>query len=197
MIQASWLEPGSPASLVNEWYTPGRYVKAAHEVMGGIDLDPASSELANMTVKAARYYTSEQNGLLYPWHGRVWLNPPYSALKQETGRTGSREGYAKPFIRKLIREYERGNVTEAILLVVSDTDAGWFQWLYDFLICFADHKIRFNRPGRASEGQFFGSCFVYFGEHEQRFIDVFSSIGTVVKRVSPLREIPRQASFID
>ena len=195
MIQ--FFEPGRAAPLTNEWYTPAKYVEAARQVMGGIDLDPASSSAANLTVKAARYYTKEQNGLVFPWYGRVWLNPPYSALKQETGRTGSREGYAKPFIRKLLHEHKRGSVTEAILLVVSDTDAQWFQWLWEYPICFADHKIRFNRPGKPSEGQFFGSAFVYFGENEQRFIDVFGKIGTIVRRVSPAREIPRQAYLVE
>lgn len=59
-----------------EWYTPRAYVEAAHDVMGGIDLDPASHEEANATVKATRFFSEQDNGLMNRWYGRVFLNPP-------------------------------------------------------------------------------------------------------------------------
>ena len=46
--------------------------------MGGIDLDPASSDIAQQTVKTTRYYTIVDDGLSHDWSGRVWLNPPYA-----------------------------------------------------------------------------------------------------------------------
>ncbi|MEE1201014.1 MAG: DNA N-6-adenine-methyltransferase, partial [Christensenellales bacterium] len=62
----------------NEWYTPSEYIEAAREVLGTIDLDPASNDFANETVKASTYYTEDTNGLLQEWSGNIWMNPPYS-----------------------------------------------------------------------------------------------------------------------
>src|SRR4051812_17263875 len=99
-----------PQGKSNEWYTKACYLDAARKVMGDIDLDPASCELANKTVKAKRYYTKKEDGLKQAWHGRVWCNPPFR--RREDGYGSSIE----LFTRKLVDEYKAGNVTQAILL---------------------------------------------------------------------------------
>jgi ParB family chromosome partitioning protein len=48
---------------VPEWYTPPEYIEAARAVRGEIDLDPASSDIAQKTVKALHYFTLDDDGL--------------------------------------------------------------------------------------------------------------------------------------
>lgn len=59
-----------------ECYSPGRVVADGLYVLGRIDLDPASCAAANQIVKARRYYTAKDNGLVRAWFGRVFINPP-------------------------------------------------------------------------------------------------------------------------
>lgn len=161
------------SSNSNEWYTPDKYIQAACRVMGCIDTDPATSFEANEAINAESIYTAEDNGLEYDWPGRVWLNPPYGGLTEA-------------FVTKLIKQHEEGTTTEAILLVNSHaTDTKWFQPLWDYLLCFTDHRVNFNAPTGAGVGSTHGSVFVYFGENRDRFFREFSEFGVVVARFSP------------
>lgn len=65
-------------------YTPKIYLDAVREVLGGVDLDPASSETANETVQATNYFTEEQNGLAQRWSGNVFCNPPGGRLDNKS-----------------------------------------------------------------------------------------------------------------
>jgi len=68
----------SYSSGENEWYTPPKFIESARKTMGIIDVDPASSKIANKVVNATTYYTKETNGLDNDWIGNVWMNPPYA-----------------------------------------------------------------------------------------------------------------------
>lgn len=158
-----------------EWYTPSKYIEAARHVLGAIDLDPASSRQANETVKATNILTIRDNGLEKPWDGRVWLNPPYALIDGESsaGKWGA----------KLIEEYRSGRCSAAVLLVNAVTDAGWFQPLFDFPICFTDHRIEFYTPSGQPRSPVSGNAFVYFGEHVKDFARAFEEIGRTVAAV--------------
>lgn len=171
------------SSESKEWYTPGRYIEAARRVMGGIDLDPASCELAQRTVQATHYFTEETNGLAHDWQGRVWLNPPY-------GRIPGIGSSAAHWTNYLIGQWRFGNVTQAILLVNANIGDKWFMRLFEWPICFVNRRISFIEPperqakrekkGRAKESPTKGNAFVYFGNNIKEFVKEFSQFGVVV-----------------
>ena len=166
----------------NEWFTPSRYIEAARAVMGGIDLDPASCEMANQVVQATRYYTKENNGLDQEWHGRVWLNPPYGRL--DPTKTGSTRSLQKFFIQKLLHEYTLEHVKQAIALVLGNACfMQWFQPLWGYSLCFHAGHIPFWRPDGSTSDFGFGTIFVYLGPHEQKFTEVFSKFGRIVRAI--------------
>src|SRR6185369_2312847 len=61
-----------------EWLTDPAIIKAL-EVF---DLDPCAP-VSRPWDMANRHYTIADDGLIQPWEGRVWLNPPYG-LKTRT-----------------------------------------------------------------------------------------------------------------
>ncbi len=156
-----------------DYYTPAIYIEAARHVMGGIDLDPASCSEAQEIVKAERYFTKDNNGLLEEWQGRIWLNPPYS----KTGGKSNQELWAE----YLFQEYERGSVTEAILLVKSALGYNWFESLWDrWAACFVRQRLSFIKSDGSTDGQSkHGTAFFYVGSNLQKFINVFSEFGRI------------------
>lgn len=56
----------------DDWLTPPRLVNA----LGPFDLDPCAS-VDQPWPTAMLMHTINENGLLKPWNGMVWLNPPY------------------------------------------------------------------------------------------------------------------------
>ena len=169
------LEPGRGAHVSansgqSEWFTPAEYIEAARRVMGGIDLDPASTETANGVVKATKFYTAAQDGLGQEWTGRVWMNPPYA------------QPAIAHFCERLADEVDAGTVTQACALVNNATETGWFQRMARSAsaICFPDGRVRFWHPDRASTTPLQGQAAFYFGERIDAFRADFLAFGFVV-----------------
>jgi phage N-6-adenine-methyltransferase len=171
----------------NEWFTPQKYVELARDVLGGIDLDPASHAMAQETVRAERFFTEKDDGLQQEWFGRVWLNPPYSQPDI---------GY---FVDKLASEFLSGNVREGILLTNNCTDAKWFHAAFDVArrICFTRGRIKFTSLGGGeAAAPVQGQAFFYFGENVEQFERVFSSIGAI-SEPKPCRDAPLSRNSVE
>jgi len=153
-----------------EWYTPEKYIEAARQVLGKIELDPASSDAAQKTVKADRYFTIDNDALTQLWDAKtVFLNPPYSQPE------------IWEFIDKLVIELTAGNVGSAILLTHNSTDIAWFHLAEEIAmtICFTRGRIQFAHPDGDKCTPPQGQAFFYFGHEEKRFAEVFMEYGFV------------------
>jgi len=155
----------------NEWYTPPQYLQAARDVMGGIDLDPASSQRAQDAVAADEYYTLAEDGLKQEWYGRVWLNPPYA------------QPFIAEFVSKMVAERRAKRVTAGIMLTHNYTDTSWFHEAASCAdaICFTRGRIKFYGADGAVAAPTQGQAFFYFGDDSDGFAARFKDIGFVVK----------------
>lgn len=156
----------------DQWGTPPEYIALEREVLGTIDLDPASNEHAQTVVLATTYYTQADDGLEQDWAGTVHLNPPYSHPLVER------------FTAKLLESYEAGAVTAAICLVNNATDTEWCQQLLVrcAAVCLANGRIGFlDGAGKAVKGTRQGQAFFYLGPDVGAFEAVFGDVGAVLK----------------
>jgi phage N-6-adenine-methyltransferase len=154
----------------NEWCTPANIVALVREVLGGIDLDPASNAEAQRIVRAKRFYSKGDNGLDRAWRGRVFLNPPYSAV-------------IAAFVDKLLHEYRAGRVSAAILLTNNSTDAAWFHQAAAAAdaLCFTLGRIAFCKSTGEVGAPPQGQALFYYGPDRSRFIQTFARHGTIVR----------------
>lgn len=139
----------------DEWYTPVELIRS----LGEFDLDPASShEAFELNQSAKTIYTAKENGLIQPWHGRIWLNPPYSNPLQQN------------FLVKMA-EHNRGTA-----LVFSKIETKWFHdivFRHATAIKFLYNRIRFiRRDGTVGTQPRNGSMLVAYGVEDAKMLSV-------------------------
>jgi hypothetical protein len=143
----------------DECYTCDQELDLVRAALGGsIDLDPASCAAAQLRVRAERFFSKADNGLAQEWHGTVFLNPPYSLLKE--------------FTEKLIKEYRAGRTTAAVMLTPARTSTEWFQIASHScsLLCLSyGRSVRFfDASDGEEENPVTGCAFFYFGRDHRR-----------------------------
>ncbi len=158
----------------NEWYTPSKYIELARSVMGSIDTDPASSEVANRTVKAEVFFTEDDDGRSKEWDGNVWMNPPYA------------QPLISDFAEAVTAKYQSGEIRQACILVNNATETQWFQRMMEAAraVCFTKGRIKFvDVDGNPDSAPLQGQAIIYMGHYVKEFADAFRAEGTVLENV--------------
>ncbi len=128
-----------------DYKTPKVILNAAVNVLGEIDYEPTLTDATDVHK---------------PWNGRVFLNPSHMT------------DMIDQFTQHLLAEIQIGNVTEAILLVPTDTHAKWYRRLNTsprVLLAKLDEDLRLGWQNPLTA--------FYFGSREHQFFEVFQSIG--------------------
>jgi phage N-6-adenine-methyltransferase len=103
------------SSAQQTWRTPSLLLSRLYEVFGRFDLDPCSpvADRRRAPVKARVRYTQDDDGLVLPWFGAVFVNPPY--------------GRELPYwVAKAEREVEQGRAQVVLLLMPARTDTSYW-----------------------------------------------------------------------
>jgi hypothetical protein len=143
------------------WLTPPHILNA----LGSFDLDPCSA--LNRPWDTAKYhYTVEDDGLVQPWFGRVWLNPPYGKE-------------AAPFMEKMAVH------GKGIALLFARTETKMFQRLvfpYASSMLFLSGRLKFHRiDGSLASTSQSPSVLIAYGDAENDFLKGCGLDGWFVK----------------
>ena len=101
--------------------------------------------------KCKNYYTPEQNGLMQPWKGVVWCNPPYG---REIGQ----------WVRRALFSCIAGTTVVMLLPVRTDT-----KWFHEYIYNRSNVEIRFIKGrlkfGNSNNSAPFPSMIVIFSKN--------------------------------
>jgi len=133
--------------MKDEWLTPPSILEA----LGLFDLDPCAP-VNRPWDTAKNHYTVLDDGLIQPWHGRVWCNPPYGLR-------------ASAWLKKLA---EHGN---GIALIFARTETAMFfdhVWPKASALLFINGRLHFHHSNgdRAKANSGAPSVLIAYGATE-------------------------------
>lgn len=148
----------------DSWITPRWLI----DRLGPFDMDPCACDPQPWPCAQEQY---TENGLLLPWNGFVWLNPPYG------NQTGA-------WLNRLALH------GSGIALVFARTETrAFFENVWPFASCllFLRGRLTFHRPSgeAAPEGHNSGgpSVLIAYGDHARSILIANKDIGSAVERI--------------
>lgn len=124
--------------MTDEWYTPSKVFQQLGLVF---DIDVCAPKGGLPRIPALKSFDIEMDGLLQPWHGLVWMNPPYSK--------------PTPWIDKWL---DHGNG----VALVPTSKAKWTTrlWSSNAKVALLEPNLKFERPD-GSHKQIFMQCWLW------------------------------------
>jgi hypothetical protein len=171
------------SSRNDDWQTPLLILNMVHQVLGHIDLDPASSDQANINVKAKRFFTKEDNSLEKDWGlsiGTVFINPPGGKINNKS--------ISIEFWKRLMNEKYHNRLLDAIFLSFSiehlQTSQGkGVPSIKNFPFCVPRKRIAFIDPTGEDRGAPSHSNMIVYvpglRDRTHKFKEIFSMLGDI------------------
>jgi hypothetical protein len=154
-----------PTFETEVWLTPPPILEA----LGPFDLDPCACSEPRPWPTASVHYTRRDNGLHKPWHGRVFLNPPYGAPP-----------IVMPWLARMA-DHHHGT---ALIFARTETDAFHEHiWASASAILFLRGRLFFHRPDgtRADHNAGAPSCLVAYGSADVHTLSRCGLAGHLVR----------------
>ena len=188
----------STLSEDKEWVSSYDLIEAAHQLMGGIELDVASSKFANEYVGADNFFTPSDDGLnCQEWFGSAYLFPPSGAYfwDKKTDRWKKTRSSAitlkschAVWFNKMYRAWLADEIKQGLYFSNCPDMFRYEQKLFDFPVCILKSPPLLVK--RTSEGvtnhRTCTSFIVYFqpkdnpGAATEKFIDIYSHKGRIL-----------------
>lgn len=162
----------------DEWLTPPDILKA----LGEFDLDPCCPIVPPWKT-AKKQFNKNDNGLIQPWEGRVFCNPPY--------------GPETTFWLEKLAAHGNG-----IALIFARTETAMFfahVWNKAHGILFIEGRLYFYdvNGNRAKNNSGAPSCLVAYGEDNAICLEKSEIAGKYVKLEPKIEQNTEHAQFVD
>lgn len=156
----------------DRYFTPQLVLDKVAEQWGEIDLDPCADPDPACLVRAELVYDARrgEDGLVLPWRGKVFCNPPWSE--------------PAPWALRAVQHVAASSEHEVIALVNATPGAAWWaRYVWGrALVCFPTQRLRFGKPGGGKPAPCpTDSAICYYGPDQDRFCEVWRPLGTIVQ----------------